>query len=352
MQYKVLIVTFFLAFNAGCSSIGPPTVSRDRFDYVVAISESVKRQMLLNLVKTRYLDAPVYMDIASVISQYTIEGELGFEFAPSFSDNNLILGNGKYADRPTITYSPLTGEKYSRSLLKPLPLSAVALLLQSGYPVDGIIRVCVQSLNGNDNNRNGALSAREESPHFNEVLSLLRDLQQIGSLYFRVGTSGDRSDIKLGFRIYKQTEAVQQEIQLKRLLGLDPKAKEYSLVYGVQPVNNSEIAMQTRSMMQIMIEYAAEIDVPKSDVDEGRVMKTISSTIQKDGNSIPLISVHSGPTQPEDVHTAVYYRDNWFWIDDKDIYSKSSFNFLMVLFSLTERGQESSQVPIVTVPTN
>ena len=58
------------ALVAGCTAgIGPQTVARDRFDYVSAISDSWKRQTLLNLVKTRYLDAPVFMDVASVINQ-------------------------------------------------------------------------------------------------------------------------------------------------------------------------------------------------------------------------------------------------------------------------------------------
>ncbi len=53
---------------AGCVAVGPPTVARDRLDYVSAISESWKRQTLLNLLKTRYYDAPVFMDVASVIN--------------------------------------------------------------------------------------------------------------------------------------------------------------------------------------------------------------------------------------------------------------------------------------------
>ena len=39
---------------AGCAGIGPGTVARDRFDYVNAISNSWKKQMLLNLVKIRF----------------------------------------------------------------------------------------------------------------------------------------------------------------------------------------------------------------------------------------------------------------------------------------------------------
>src|ERR687898_2943809 len=71
----IALVTILLS---GCASIGPGTVTRDRFDYISAISDSWKSQMLLNLVKLRYGDAPVFLDIASVINQYGIEGILGY----------------------------------------------------------------------------------------------------------------------------------------------------------------------------------------------------------------------------------------------------------------------------------
>lgn len=40
-------------FFAGCAGVGPGTVNRDRFDYTMAISDSWKHQMLLNMVKIR-----------------------------------------------------------------------------------------------------------------------------------------------------------------------------------------------------------------------------------------------------------------------------------------------------------
>ena len=56
--------------------MGPPTIARDRFDDVTAVSESWKRQMLLNLLKVRYADAPVFMDIASAINSYELAGDV------------------------------------------------------------------------------------------------------------------------------------------------------------------------------------------------------------------------------------------------------------------------------------
>src|SRR5215218_10841766 len=57
----------------GCESMGPGTVTRDRFDYAGAVGESWKSQMLLNLVKMRYGDIPVFMDVGQVVAGYSIQ---------------------------------------------------------------------------------------------------------------------------------------------------------------------------------------------------------------------------------------------------------------------------------------
>jgi hypothetical protein len=106
MQVRITVLISVLLF-AGCTGIGPPTVDRDRFDYVSAVSESWKLQTLLNLVKIRYLDAPVFMDVASVISQYALEGEIEMGFEWEDANTQTFGGRAMYTDRPTISYAPL-----------------------------------------------------------------------------------------------------------------------------------------------------------------------------------------------------------------------------------------------------
>jgi hypothetical protein len=93
---------------------------------VTTISDSWKRQTLLNLLKMRYADAPVFMDVSSVISSYSLEGDisLGGQFTMSGgSDIGTVGATGRYSDRPTITYQPLIGDKFAKSLMA-IPVTA------------------------------------------------------------------------------------------------------------------------------------------------------------------------------------------------------------------------------------
>src|SRR6516162_2216614 len=47
---------------AACSSIGPATVPHDRIDYGSSIGNSWKEQTLLNIVKLRYADMPIFLE--------------------------------------------------------------------------------------------------------------------------------------------------------------------------------------------------------------------------------------------------------------------------------------------------
>jgi len=109
---------------AGCQSIGPGTIQRDRLDYAGAVSDSWKEQTLLNIVKIRYFDTPMFLEVASVISSYQLQGEVRFSreiFPSAAADTNRTFGaTGTYSDRPTISYAPLTGEKFVNSLLRPI----------------------------------------------------------------------------------------------------------------------------------------------------------------------------------------------------------------------------------------
>ena len=163
----------------------------------------------------------------------------------------------------------------------------------------------------------------------------------------RVKPMGDKNSVVVFFRSELSDEIANEINTVQQILGLSPDVKEIRVVYGAYAADDQEIAMLTRSMLQIMIELASYIDVPLKDIEEGRV----ASSDKTETDMSPLIRIHSGASRPEDALVAVPYKDTWFWIDDKDIASKRMFSFMMMLFSLTETGDKSG-APIVTVPTN
>ena len=343
----------------GCAGIGPKTVARDRFDYVSAISESWKRQTLLNLVKTRYLDAPVFLDVASVINQYSLENEVSLGASGEFynkGESSFIspeIGvRGRYTDRPTITYNPLMGENFARSLLKPIPNTSILLLVQSGYPIDLVLRICIQAVNGLKNRFSTRFGGRKADPEFYEALTLLRQIQMTDGMALRSRPVDNKETVVMSFREPKTEDQAMKQKRLLHLLGLEADAREFSVVYGAFPVNEKEIAILSRSMIQVMSEYASYIEVPPSDIAEGRVHAPQQESVEAETRFPPMIRVRNGASKPDDTFVAVRYRNRWFWIDDRDSDSKSAFYFLMVMFSFTEKADIRQAAPILTVPTN
>ncbi len=338
-----------LLLLAGCASIGPNSVARDRFDYISAISESWKRQTLLNLVKIRYAEAPVLMDVTSVISSYTFGSDLSaFAQAGTAGSGNTYGGVGaavQYADKPTITYSPLSGDKFARNLMTPLPLPGVLALVQERYPADLVLRVCVSSINGLQNDFGGPGAAQAGSPRFHELAQLLRESQSAGGPNFRTRPTKDGQTLAMYFGPAQESTAQ----RLHALLGIDPTAREASITFGSTPAPDADIAVLTRSVLQVMIDLAAQIDVPPADVAEGRVYQP-RRTPEQERLFPPLLAVRNGAAPPEDAHVAVSYRGRWFWIDDRDQRSKRTLAFLMMIYTLTETAPSTAGVPVVTVP--
>ena len=348
------LIVFGVLVLTGCAGIGPGTVARDRFDYVSAISESWKRQGLFNLVKMRYADAPVFMDVTSVINQYAIEGQINLSAtwmgAPGV-DSQTVGGSGKYTDRPTITYSPVMGEKFTRSYMTPIPVSGVLFMIQSGYAADYVLRICVQTINGIENQFGGLTSGTVADPRFLELMQAMRRIQVAGGLGMRVQPMGDKRAVVMFFRSATDP-AVQSDFQkIRDLLGLDPEVREFEVAYGSFPSSNREIAILSRSMLQVTTEFSSFIEVPDSHVADGRVMVSAVSAAGAEHGFPPLVRIRSSTSKPRDAYAAVPYRDHWFYIDDRDYPSKVIFYFYLLLSSLTDTGG-SAAAPIVTVPTN
>ena len=356
MSLRKGLALFILSLSVcavmGCTGIGPGTVMRDRFDYVTSISESWKRQMLLNLLKVRYADAPVFMDVASVINAYELTGDVslsGQVARVGSGDQIASLGaSGKYSDKPTITYQPLAGDKFTRSLMLPIPIPGILSLIQSGYPADLVLRVCVNSINDLQNSYGGEGRPQAGDPKFRELIRAIRESQEAGGMGMRTKSTADKQAVVMFLRPSADEAIASPVLKIRELLGLNASAREFTVVYGTYPENDTEITILSRSILQVLIDLASYIDVPEVDLAEGSVFG-LQRTPEEMRMFPPLIAVRTGLAAPGNAYVAVQYRNQRFWIEDRDRQSKQLFNFIMYLFSLTETGTPQA-VPIVTVP--
>ncbi|WP_322613993.1 hypothetical protein [Pseudomonas sp. BIC9C] len=341
---------------AGCGTLGPASVQRDRTDYGTVIATTWKEQTLLNIVKLRYGDAPVYLEVSSVISSSAMESQVSlganwFSGLPIDGNSQSIGASGRYTDRPTISYTPLSGERFSRYLLQPLSPAAVFSLVQAGYPVDRVLQLTTRAINGVYNRSTSPARARAADPRFYQLLEALRRIQRSESLGMRINQRmSDESVLVIVTR--DVSEKVENDRHaVREILHLRPDTSELKLTFGMVQRDDTEIALLTRSMSEIFLELAATIEAPPLHMQEGRANPAPAAPDPASPWDAPLVRIHSSAERPADAYAAVHYRDYWFWIDDRDMKSKSEFLFILVLFSLAETGV-APQAPVITVPAN
>ncbi|HET6419630.1 MAG TPA: hypothetical protein VFG19_05700 [Geobacteraceae bacterium] len=355
MKTVIMICACALAFS-GCAAYGPSTVPRDGFDYTSAISDSWKQQMLFNIVKIRYGDAPVFLDVASVINQYSVESQVNLLFGWAYpvvaggTNVQSVGGAARYVDRPTITYSPITGQKFARSLMTPIPPTAVLSLIQAGYPVDLILRISVHTINGIRNRFGGSARARSADPEFYPLLERLRRIQDSGGIGMRFEKKNEMEGVIFTFRGKVSEETNKDSLWVRKTLGLKPDADTFKVVYGSVAKDDREIAIQTRSVLEILVDLSSLIDVPEKHVAEKVVNPTMVEQVADGSAPPPLLRIHSSSARPGNAFIAIPYQGYWFYIDNRDYASKRLFSFIMFIFALTETGGGKEEAPIVTIP--
>jgi len=338
-----------------CAHIGPRTIPVDRFDYSTAVAESWKQQTLLNIVKLRYMDLPVFVDVSSIVSGYSLQ--TGVNVSGTVSSEKAIQGNfaaagaqAIYTDRPTITYTPLTGEKFLKSILSPIDPKNIFFLLQSGYQADFILALTVESLNGVRNRSvGGGAGMREADPDFTRALDLLRELQAAGVVGMRV--EEDKATGSTGVMFFRRddvpAEIVEKAAEVRRLLKLPPDQQRFSLVYSPARGAENELAVHSRSMLQIMGAFSSYLDVPEEHLSShsaAPAFEHASAEARQD-----VVRIKSGKERPEGAFAAVNYRGYWFWIDDGDWKSKRALTAIMYFFTLSGTGGEE-KLPLITIP--
>jgi hypothetical protein len=345
---RVLLLAGVLTMLAGCLNIGPSTIVQDRFKYNQAIRDSWEEQMLTNMVAIRYGESPVFLNVSSVIAQYGLEtsARVGAGVNSSFIGDDTIQGSAGavWSERPTITYTPVEGQEFAINLLTPIRPSEVFALIEAGWNAERSLRLMLKTINGIS-----SYDPITQTPNqdFFRVLDAFKTLQDEEALGIRRETGDEGARTFLYLRDVAANSRIEGALEVfDEILGLDRDDEDVEVVFGPYFRNSRTIAMQTMSVMDILSESSAYIEVPESHVAEGRTRPNRLTGRGSAGR--PLLRVLSSADKPEEALVSVRSRDHWFYIDDRDIDSKKAFSFLMIIMQLTS-AQEENKGPAVTI---
>jgi hypothetical protein len=333
----------FLVFAAlslgGCTSIGVERVAVDRDAYAERLRESEKAQLLSNIVGLRYGDAPQILRVSSVINQYTREtaGSLNLRISP-FSDEDAgsVGANVLLRETPTITYTPVAGEAFAHSMLAPIPPASLLAMMAAGWAADDLLLLTTRSLNGVRSRSRAPLFEQPGSPNLNEVFAALRRLQRSGAFSVTVTQHGE-GHFSARARVAPNLSGDDRAdlAFLRDALNATFEAGETEIVFSDIPESRRQLAITTRTMLEILAELAQGVDIAGNGEIEPHT----------------LIDVHSGATPPAHPYVSVRLRGRWFWIDQADNVSVRRFLLTQLLLSLTDQGS-GTQAPLVTIPIN
>lgn len=339
---------------SGCVGFAPRRLYEDQIGYTRSLGDSGKAQTLLNIVRLRYGDSPVFLNATQVISGYSLSQNLSGGVTVVPGSHTLTGSPGvSMSQNPTFTFQPVTGEAFANSYVRPLSPTELLPLSLSGTPIDVLFRLAVQSVNGFSNSSMLDPSNRSGSPGFYRLLANLRRLQTAGLLGVRLEpgeTPGDDKS-KVGGRLIlsiadnDDPDTEKLIVETRRMLGMPEKMREAQVEYGSGRPAPGTIALLTRPILGVMGQVASEVAVPDEDVTGGRTIPTV-----QDAGVLgrPVVVIRSGDKAPRDAFASARYHERWYWIADDDFDSKYAFSVLQTLLALASTNPQSNTV--VTIP--
>jgi hypothetical protein len=310
------------------------------------------------------------------------------------------------ANRPTLTLIPSDNGDAVRQFLTPISAETMLLLTQTSWPVSTVFRLWVERLNGVPNAVTASGPQRDIVPdfgRFRRAADLIQAVQDQGVAVVRaeehfvevggpfpegavnggVGVEAAKNGLEYrpredgkGWSLVRKGRRLVIDVnpdavghadldELASLLNFQPRQTRYEIVVapGIVPDPNlsptlpptTSIRFNLRSTAQVYFYLANGVEVPGEHLSSGLVRlptgpdgKPFDERAVTDG----LFTVHAsrGHKPPACAFVAVKYRDYWYYIDDRDHASKSTFVLMLEVSRLDFARQQPGGGPLLTLP--
>jgi hypothetical protein len=395
-----------LAMWAGVSGcIGPTAVRYTRLRYNEVVRDTNDQQLLMNIVRLRYADSPVFIDLPNITSQFEMAGRGGYLGGyGQATPGPASLGNGELSlrDTPTLSYHPREGREIAKALLTPLSADLL-IVVNAGSNLAQLLLFAMNDINDVPNAPDATVLIPEQADDnalYLRGIRLLASLQARDATELAFGTTEETEsssdpipkgaikgrDLHNALRdsyVYR-TQSDDQMTLLKRTKGLylrirdpyvhSPEMEEVERIFRLtpglsqyrikseltqeanqrlpSPLGNETIYLNLRSVLQIMTFLSKGVCVPEEHVRSGIAPTTpgpdgrpFDWTRVTAGNFV----VHAQKHRPRAAEVAVPYRGYWFYIASDDVKSRAALSILEIVFALQESDGKNVG-PLLTLP--
>ncbi len=409
---SIRLLAFFACIVLGCSgcSLGPRSLAHSRLRYNDAVKSTSEQQLLLNIVRLRYVDTPSSLAISSIADQQEVVAGLGI--VPFFTSagagdvgsyRNSILPQAQLsgASRPTLSYTPLDDEEFTRRLFSPISLEGAAYLSKTTWPISTVFRLYLENLNWVSNAETASGPTPATPPEYAVFLEGVQALQRLQdrklitlfteereeavSTTFPLNESSiaDSIDsIKNDLELKSSKEGVslirrknQPVLRVDPMVGddqdwmafcnafkLNPSIRTFDLtaekldpfLKDMPPTGLETLDLETRSLLQVLFFVSQGVEVPREHLISGVAPRTNDfdgrnfNWQQVLGGLFHVCSVKS-KKKPDCAYVAIQYKGYWYYIDERDRDTKATFALLLEVSRL-ELESTKSKAPILTIP--
>ncbi len=384
--------------------MGPNAVRYTRLQYNEVLRETNDQQLLLNIVRLRYADSPVFIDLPNITSQFEVAGRgnylggAGYEFA---GHTNLGFGELSLRDSPTLSYHPREGREIAKALLTPLSTELFSLV-NAGADLEQLLLMTISDINDLPN-APAATTMVPKVPEDNSLylrgIRLLALLQQREATELAVSKSEESEDASdpiprsavqgrdllnaardgyvyrnrgqgevtllkrekdLVLRVFPPYVNSPEMEEVARIFRLAPGLSKYRIkaeLAGMdqnllKPLGDDTLYLNLRSILQVMTFLSKGVCVPEEHIRSGVAPVTrgpdgepFNWTRITAGNFF----VHAQKHRPRNAEAAVCYRGYWFYIAANDVNSRAVLAILEILFALQESDGRNVG-PLLTLP--
>ena len=402
-----------LAGSGGCA-FGPKVLEQSHSRYNASVRRVNEEQLLENIVRCRYNESPFKLTVSSIAAQYELSGGAEarpFFVAPNtsggvFKTFTSVLPDitAGAANRPTITLIPSGGDAVRR-FLTPIAPETLSYLGSTCWPISTVLRLYVERLNGVPNAPSASGPQRPFAPDFARfqrvayLLQVAQDLslgdisseerpKELGApiaaaaitpaaaveaakngLEYQPAGDGHswvltRKERKLVLEINRGDLDHPVIKELMSLLNLQADERKFEVLTSenvADPIRfpgppTRELHITPRSTAQVFFYLANGIEVPLEHVaaglaplplaPDGTVFDTRACRRTACSRSTPARDTSRRPL----AYAAVKYRGYWYYIDDRDQASKTTFALVLQLARIDFASQEPTGGPFLTLP--